>query len=164
MNTLAFCRGSYESRPYFALAHTAAAPDAAEWLSYVQAVARCVTESQADVTVHSFVVTDGGGPNAAQRRELAEAFNSGVCQAWTHVFTEDAFVRGIVTAFRWIARANATAHAPSEFADLCREYAYAPTVVLADLLELQRELPPLHVLSRIQAHVPRDLKAFDRAH
>ncbi|MET0388501.1 MAG: hypothetical protein ABW321_21195 [Polyangiales bacterium] len=149
MKTLAFRSGrSSTEQRYFVLAHTAVEPSQAEWDAYCQAVAGVMPEARS--TVHAFVATDGGGPNPAQRRQLAAAFARGRVEGWTHVFTTDGFVRGIVTAFRWIARAHATAHVPAEFAHVCTECGLSPSHVLNDFVELQKELPRVHGIGLLE--------------
>jgi hypothetical protein len=144
MKTLAFHSSPRSKGGYIVLVHTAKSPDHAEWSAYVQEVA--VLLSTARAPVHAFVATDGGSPDAAQRRSLAEVFNQG--DALTHVFTEDAFIRGVVTAFRWIARARAVAHSPSDFSRVCEECEVAATEVLVDFNRAQEQLS--HTITMLQ--------------
>lgn len=141
---------AFESRgqPFLVLVHTAAPPDLHEWRAYLQEVARLLATT--DRQVHSFVVTDGGGPGAAQRKELADVIEGGRGDLLTHVFTTDQFVRGIVTAFRWIARSKAVAHAPSDFSAVCAECGVAAREVMAGLIQVQESFPPLRTLQLIR--------------
>jgi hypothetical protein len=136
MKTLAFRSRSCANGAYLVLLHTSAPPDTNEWKAYVRAVATLLAEARGPL--HAFVATDGGSPDAAQRRVLAEAFNRG--NALTHVFTTDAFVRGVVTAFRWIARARAAAHSPDDFLHVCNEVGLIASEVLADFVEAEHAL------------------------
>lgn len=154
MKTLAFRSGGSHDRPYFVLAHTVAAPDPEEWQQYVSAVAEVMTTVSA--TMHVFVATDGGSPNPAQRKQLAAAFGSSKADSWTHVFTTDSFIRGVVTAFRWIARAHATAHAPEDFPRVCNEYGVSPIAVLRDFTEAQKLLPRVNGISRLEYALERE--------
>ncbi|HEX4352636.1 MAG TPA: hypothetical protein VHZ95_06980 [Polyangiales bacterium] len=147
MKTFASRHGIENDRPYFVLIHSADEPSVHEWNRYVDTVT--LVMSSARTSVHAFVATDGGGPNAAQRKALADAFEFGLADAWTHVFTTSVFVRGIVTAFRWIARSRAIAHLPIEFPATCRECGHSPLQILRDFSELQRDFPSVLTLNEL---------------
>jgi hypothetical protein len=102
--------------------------------------------STIDGRVHAFIATDGGGPNAAQRKELAQVVSQGRADMLSHIFTKDPFIRGIVTAFRWISGARAVAHLPSAFASVCAESDLAAADVLRELESAQQDFPPVEVL------------------
>jgi hypothetical protein len=153
MKTLAFRRSPTAAQPYLVLVHAREAPDAQEWDAYVATVAETMTAAVGRVNV--FVATDGGGPNPAQRKALADAFNNGLGDAWTHVFTTDAFVRGVVTAFNWVAKAHATAHLPSEFVNVCNECGIAPTEVMKELTAIHKTFQRVNTLVRISDEVAR---------
>jgi hypothetical protein len=135
------------------LLHSALQPSAAEWSAYVQAVEGTLPATKG--TLHVFVATDGGAPNAAQRKQLAEAFDKSPRPALTHVFSTSAFVRGVVTAFSWMTRSHAVAHAPRDFVSTCVECELQPDAVLGDLLALQRTFGDVLVLRQIQQSVGR---------
>jgi hypothetical protein len=146
MKTFLF-RSATAKRPYFVLLHTEDEPEQAEWDRYVQAIGGMV--SAGSERVYAFVATDGGGPNAAQRHELASVVQ-GSSGAVTHVFTTNSFVRGIVTAFRWIAGGRASAHHPRDFLAVCEQCNLPPAEVLADFIDAQRSFPRVRVLQRIE--------------
>jgi hypothetical protein len=148
MNTLAFRRSSSAEKRYLVLIHNASAPDAAEWQAYVREMDRTLAEAVG--TVHAFVVTDGGGPDAVQRRELADIFGQRHCSNLTHVFTNDMVVRAIVTAFRWIGRAHAVAHLPSAFPFVCAECGLSAVEVLHDFREAEKELGRVRMLQQLE--------------
>jgi hypothetical protein len=146
MAAFAFAAGTAAQHRYFVLLHTAEPPEAEIWQAYVEAVA--ATLARTEERVHAFVVTDGGGPDASQRKKLADAFARG--DAMTHVFTTNVFVRGIVTAFRWIAQARATAYAPAELAVTCTACGVPARDVIADLVKLQGTMPTVRALELVQ--------------
>jgi hypothetical protein len=142
--TLAFRRSSGPGHPFMVLLHDARVPDPLEWKSYLEALGATLAIAKAQV--HVFIATDGGGPNAAQRKELAAVLERGPADALSHIFTTDAFVRGIVTAFRWIARARAVAHTPTELALACSACRHSASDVLAELAALQESFTPVETL------------------
>jgi hypothetical protein len=146
MRTLAFQTCSSSDTAYVVLIHTAEAPDVAEWRENVQAVDTAV--SQATKLIHAFVVTDGGSPDAAQRKLISDVVTRGV-GAQTHVFTTDVFIRGVVTAFSWIIRSAAVAHAPKDFSAVCRQCGLSPQDVISGFARAQQSLPRVLTLERM---------------
>jgi hypothetical protein len=153
MKTLAFRQGSTAEKTYFVLLHTAAAADEAEWQAYVHAVRTAVLASATEI--HVFIATDGGGPDAAQRRDLAAVVARGSHDTLTHVFTNDAFVRAVVAAFRWIAGARAFAYAPLEFSSVCGRCGFSHVDILKSFADVQESLPRVTTLRRIVEQAPR---------
>jgi len=147
MKTFDFRSSADEQHTYFVLLHTVEAPDATTWSQYVAALAEWIARSR--TTIHIFAVTDGGGPDSAQRKALAKAFALDRRGATTHVFTTSASTRGIVTAFHWLARSRAVAHEPGDFPLICEQCRIPAGAVLDDLLLLQRALPPVALLAQI---------------
>ncbi len=147
MKTLAFGRGSSTDKSYLVLIHTSATPAPDEWHAYVAQVSSLLAEGPR--LFHSFVATDGGGPNAAQRKELAYAIEAGPGDLLTHVFTTDSLIRGIVTAFSWITKSRAVAHLPGEFTKICIQCGVSPAAVMNDLLDVQQGFPVVNMLTRI---------------
>jgi hypothetical protein len=129
------------------LLHTAEQPRLDEWREYVRAVESAI--EGATERVYAIVVTDGGSPNATQRRLLADVVMKKSVGAQTHVFTTDAFIRSVVTAFSWIARPGASAHAPRDFSHVCRMCGLSAEDVMRELTELQRSFPKVLTLGRI---------------
>lgn len=148
MHTIAFQRGTAVGAPYLVLLHSAQPPSAAEWSAYVQAVEGALPFAKG--TLHIFVATDGGAPNAAQRKQLAEAFDRSASPALTHVFSTSAFVRGVVTAFSWMTRSHALAHAPRDFGSVCLDCQLDAVAVLADMVRLEDTFIGVAVLGQIQ--------------
>jgi len=79
-------------------------PSDEEWNAYVAAlVAAYKATSGTKGVVRSLVVTDGGGPNAIQRKRCFEAVEQ--FQNWTKspaaVISASAVARGIVTVLSW---------------------------------------------------------------
>jgi len=147
LKTLAFRQCSTGPLPYLVLLHNEQEPDPVEWSAYVCAVR--ATLAMTDGRVHAFIATDGGGPNAAQRKELARAVVAARADLLSHIFTRDPFVRGIVTAFRWISGARAVAHPPDTFVDACEEYGHSPAEILREFERLQKEFARVDILRGI---------------
>jgi hypothetical protein len=80
------------------VAHTSASPSDEEWSGYARDVAAVLSRSSPE-DVRTVVFTDGGGPNAEQRRMLTEI--KGWNTVRVSVVSQSLAVRGIVTAFSW---------------------------------------------------------------
>ncbi len=146
MQTLAFSPCKSPNGNYILLLHTAEAPATSEWRDYVSAVHALLSESTE--IVRAFVATDGGSPNAVQRRLLADTVMRGT-QMHTHVFTTDLFIRSMVTAFSWIAKPGAAAHAPWEFAKVCENCGVSLPDLARELQDLQKTFPKVLTLERM---------------
>jgi hypothetical protein len=144
---MAFRACAADDRGYLVLLHREAPPTDDEWTAYLEGVRKQLAGATA--RVHAIVATDGGGPNANQRKQLAALLPKGEGTLLTHVFTTNVVVRGIVTAFHWLVRAGAVAHDPAEFASVCESLGLSPRAVLRELLEAQKALPPVAVLEAI---------------
>ncbi|HET9931525.1 MAG TPA: hypothetical protein VFQ35_12585 [Polyangiaceae bacterium] len=151
-----FRRGTNGDKTYFVLLHSEATPEEARWNAYLDAISRALAGSVG--RTHVFVATDGGGPDPAQRKALARVFEQG--DALTHVFTTSVVVRGIVTAFRWIAGTRAVAHQPQDFGRTCVEVGHDPALVVQSFDEAQSELAPVALLNELRrsALVPARLQ------
>jgi hypothetical protein len=161
VKTLAFQSSVYAGMPYVIVLHTSAAPDAAEWQDFVAAVSTTMTS--ATDRVCAFAVSEGGGPNSAQRRALADAFGMGKAPPHTRVFTNSAFVRGIVTAIEWMRAFPIQAHSPDDFARACVECGLSPGTLLADYLTLGRQLPPLAIVNQLKRSVEQRFLGGDES-
>jgi hypothetical protein len=146
MQTLAFRICGTPAAPYLVLLHTAEAPKLEEWREYVRAMQEAL--SGASQRVYAFVATDGGSPNATQRRLLADVVVKG-SGAQTHVFTTDVFIRSVVTAFSWIAKPGASAHAPRDFSAVCIASGLSPQDVVREFGGLQKSFPRVLTLDRV---------------
>ena len=80
------------------VAHTNASPSDEEWSGYAREVAAALSRS-APADLRTVVFTDGGGPNAEQRRMLTEIKGWNIVRV--SVVSQSLAVRGIVTAFSW---------------------------------------------------------------
>jgi hypothetical protein len=103
--------------------------------------------STTDVNV--FIVTDGGNPNAGQRKDLATVVAGAPRDAVTHVFTMDPFVRAVVSTFRWIGGARAFAYQPIEFGNVCARCGVSPDDIMNDFADVQKSLPEVLMLRRV---------------
>jgi hypothetical protein len=86
--------------------HTANDPAPAEWTRACQAVAALLSAKKGSVaTLRKFVITDGGAPNATQRKQMNQDTLRGVAVKTvviTSVLRTNPIKRGIVTALQWI--------------------------------------------------------------
>jgi hypothetical protein len=71
-------------------------PRPEEWAAYVEYCLQLPASCN-----KALVVTDGGGPNATQRRVLQERYLSQHKEYLVAVMTDSSVVRGIVTALNW---------------------------------------------------------------
>ena len=78
--------------------HTSEPPSDDEWSRYAREVEELLSRS-APEEVRTVVFTDGGGPNPAQRRRLAEI--EGWSAVRVSVVSSSAAARAIVNAFSW---------------------------------------------------------------
>jgi hypothetical protein len=67
-----------------------------EWAAYVDYCLQLPASCN-----KALIVTDGGGPNAAQRRALQDRYLSKQKEYRVAVMTDSSVVRGIVTALSW---------------------------------------------------------------
>lgn len=84
--------------------HTSSPPNEEEWQAYLKLVHHAGSTKGGDMSrIRSLVVTDGGGPNAAQRKELTEVLQK--LRGWKDspgaVVSASPVVRGIVTVLNW---------------------------------------------------------------
>jgi hypothetical protein len=94
--TLAY---SFHKRRVLILAHTKDAPSEPEWNEYVASARQWRPEIRAFL-----VLSEGGGPNAAQRAALDEAVGLENHPGKTAVVTVSMMARGIVTAIGWFSK------------------------------------------------------------
>lgn len=78
----------------FIVVHSKEAPTNEEWDSYLEYYGGHLDQCQ-----RILVVSDGGGPNAVQRKKTSEAIKN--TRTITAVCTDQMLVRGIVTALAW---------------------------------------------------------------
>ena len=79
-------------------------PDKAEWDGYLAMATTGMKTARSVARFKQLVISDGGGPNAAQRKawvELGKQFGS-VSDMRVAIVSNSIAVRGIVTAFHWL--------------------------------------------------------------
>lgn len=90
--------------------HGERAPSREDWATYIETISRLPNLA----TVRALVVSAGGGPNAIQRGELVDLFDSDDRGATrTAIVTRSMTMRGIATAISWFNR-GLKAFKPSE--------------------------------------------------
>lgn len=87
------------------LAHGDTTPSDSDWTAWVQAYSGYLREGVREL----LVVTSGGGPNAAQRKQLTHAINAFdrevAPKLRTAICSSSSLARGIMTAIVWLTRA-----------------------------------------------------------
>lgn len=84
--------------------HNAKAPDDASWQVYIDACIASAELHGGDFSrSRQLIYTDGGGPNAPQRKAVVEAVEQlkGAKEGRIAVVSSSTLVRGIVTVFNW---------------------------------------------------------------
>lgn len=87
------------------LVHNSREPNRQEWDEYLEAVVTARNAVGCDLArFRQIVFTDGGGPNPAQRKALAEILENvtNVEQLKVAIVSRNFAARGIATAFRWL--------------------------------------------------------------
>jgi hypothetical protein len=87
------------------LVHNTREPNRKEWDDYLAAVVTARDAVGRDLArFRQIVITDGGGPNPAQRKALAEILEdvTNVDQLKVAIVSRNFAARGIATAFRWL--------------------------------------------------------------
>lgn len=118
--------------------HTDVAPSAAEWDRYVADGIRWMPELRGFL-----VVTDGGGPNSQQRRQMERGLTLARDQPRIALVSNSLLARGIGVAVS-LFNANLRAFRPDDLPsalDYLRVSPFARPVMLAELERLRRELP-----------------------
>jgi hypothetical protein len=124
--------------------HTAAAPSNDEWKTYIDTVLDGGRRFGGDLRqCRQLVLSDGGGPNSAQRQlaqKAAEQMNGAAMPV--AVVSSSTFVRGIVTAFNWF-NMNMKAFHPGEARAVLDFLGIEPSMsqeITSQLDEIQQEL------------------------
>lgn len=84
--------------------HNSKSPDDKSWQVYVDACVASAQMHNGDFSkTRQLVLTDGGGPNAGQRKAAVDAVDKlkGAKEGRVAVVSSSTFVRGIVTVFNW---------------------------------------------------------------
>jgi hypothetical protein len=112
-------------------------PTVADWNAYVHAV-QIEERNGLNITaqMRTLVFSDGGGPNAAQRKLAADVLNGRSTPV--AIVTNSAIMRGVMTALRWF-NPQASAFAPSELSD-AMAFLQIPEHKQDTLLKIARDL------------------------
>ncbi len=87
--------------------HYESVPTAAEWSSYLDIYTKNI-----DRLSGVLVITEGGAPNSAQRKQLSETYEK-TRQAPVAIVSDSAIARGAITAFRWLGMVTMTPFSPA---------------------------------------------------
>jgi hypothetical protein len=101
--------GTHEKVFYFV--HTEAPPDEREW---EESMVVAIDKAERKLIDCYLIFTDGGAPNANQRRRITDS--KAVSVLPTSVLTDSIFVRGVLTALNWMGKVGkpfAPAHVQS---------------------------------------------------
>jgi hypothetical protein len=113
-------------------------PAPADWKSYLDAIAAEEKRGNAVARKRTLVFSDGGGPNAAQRKVASELH--GARSTPLAIVTGRVITRALVTALRWF-KPHCRAFAPSEVGDAL-EFLGVPGIKFHQILRLAREVQP----------------------
>jgi len=86
-------------------------PAAAEWSSYLDMYTKNI-----DRLTGVLVITEGGAPNSAQRKQLSETYEK-TRQVPVAIVSDSAIARGAITAFRWLGMVTMTPFSPIRLDD-----------------------------------------------
>lgn len=117
--------------------HDATHPSDSDWQIYLDAI-----RANQDVITAQLIVTDGGSPNAAQRRASLEYARGRPVPA-TAVISGSVLVRGVVSALSWFMKDRIRAFARDEFDEAC-EFVAASTEIARlreVVMRLRKTLP-----------------------
>jgi hypothetical protein len=130
--------------------HTPRHPSSKEWDDALSLMRRyAVTADFRRLRV--FVVSDGGGPDAAQRGALQEFFKSQRHSPKCSVITTSVIGRGIIAAVSWF-NPHVKAFSPRGFTDAIAHIDLPRAVIprlLREFSEMERELSPNSCLALI---------------
>lgn len=105
---------------YLLMAHPHGDPTEDEWDDAVAAIREAADRGARGLLVH----TIGGGPNAAQRKQIAEMWEARGSMLSIAVTTPSSVVRGVITALNWFLsrpiRAYATLDESMDYLDVPR--------------------------------------------
>lgn len=120
--------------------HNKEAPDNETWNSFIEITLATGRANGNDLSnVRQLVVTEGGGPNAAQRKAVDIASNSmNGKKVSVAVVTGSPVVRGIVTVFNWF-NLHLRVFTPDEM-DKALQYLRIPTHDVTKILNEVRQL------------------------
>jgi hypothetical protein len=128
--------------------HTTEDPSAELWAAALQKIA-VVTEELGDLSkLFSFALTDGGAPNAEQRRSLfTELLKGEVKSAVVTTVLSNPIKRGIATALLWL-NPNFRAFSPLQFSQALDHLGLQKykSELLDSFDKMQAELPPIMTL------------------
>jgi hypothetical protein len=111
-------------------------PSPADWQEYIGAI-RAEERKGIDVTrMRTLVFSDGGGPNAGQRKAASDLLNGRATPI--AIVTGVAIMRGIITALRWF-NPEVRAYAPTEVREAL-DYLKVPAQNFESLKTMARDL------------------------
>ncbi len=123
--------------------HTTAAPSEAEWMGYLNELSQLRAQLAEPSAVRGLTLTDGGAPNAGQRRRLVQTAGEAAIRA--SIVTDSALVRGAVTALSWVKQ-GPRAYPPARFDDALANLELPPSAaksIIEDLLAIQHTMAPV---------------------
>lgn len=133
--------------------HTDVDPSREEWSQFLEELGSALRDQRGNVDgIRNLAISDGGAPNAAQRREMMEHVgNKANKVAVITSSLENPIKRGVATALTWLNPAF-RAGPPSKWQDLLGHVGLTGHVeeLLRELDELQRELPKVDTLTELK--------------
>jgi hypothetical protein len=133
--------------------HNAEDPSADDWKKYLNVSGQALKKVHDDVDkLRNLVITDGGAPNAKQRKQMADLVHSRANKIGVLTNSlENPIKRGVATAITWLNpafRAVMPARWHELFAHLDLERHVHP--LLAEFDQMQRQLSPVATLTEVK--------------
>lgn len=118
---------------FLLMTHPHGDPTEAEWDEAVAAIRKAADSGARGLLVH----TIGGGPNAAQRKQVAEMWEARGSMITIAVTTPSSMVRGVITALNWFLSRPIRAFATLEES---MDYLDVPRVDRAEVVDVMQRL------------------------
>jgi hypothetical protein len=115
-----------------------------DWALYMEELRKAL-----HLPMRTLVLTEGGSPDAAQRRAMIDLFN-GVAPPLTCVVSQSPMVRGMTTALSWF-NPNLKSVSPAQMKEALAYLGIPATYeerVVVEIRHLRAQLPRLRVLAR----------------
>jgi hypothetical protein len=133
--------------------HTTVDPTQEDWSGYLDVLKRVLKDHDDDIgKMRNLVITDGGAPNATQRKKMTELFRGRATKLGVITNSlENPIKRGVATAITWL-NPSFRAVMPAKWRELLGHLDLEPHVdeLLLEFDELQKQLPKNGTLSEIK--------------
>lgn len=133
--------------------HTSDDPTRDDWAEYLEVLRQVLKSHDDDIgKLRNLVITDGGAPNATQRKKMTELFRGRATKLGVLTDSlENPLKRGVATAISWL-NPSFRAVMPARWRELLGHLDLEPHVdeILREFDELQKRLPKNATLSEVK--------------